>query len=784
MALLYAMVEVDVLHAAPNAPTDQSPVLAEVTVIGVTPLDGSGIDAERVPGAVRIMDAAERRQLGGASIASALETAIASVSINDNAADPFQPDLLYRGFAASPILGTPQGLAVYQNGVRINEAFGDTVNWDLVPDIAIRRTTVAGPNPVYGLNALGGAVVLTMKDAFSADERAVNLSAGQFGVRDVSAETHLRDGDFGLYLAVHGDDRAGWRQFSPDAVRQLYADIGYQRSHWRVDLSLTAADNRLNGQGAAPVQELAVDRTGVFTHPQQIANRLTFLVLNISGELSQRESLQANSFLRNLRALTVNGNTTSYTDCAADSPSPMLCQADGVTPLTDLSGQTVQDPRADARTALGEIDSQAIHSLGVGAGLQWTSTVPLLGRDDHRVLGITVDQSSTRFDSSAVIGTILPDLSIRSAGITVLTPEGGSGTATPVALAAMTRDFAMIYTDTWSVSPSADLTASARYNATTLSLRDQRGTALTGDSHYARLNPALGLTQRFADHLSGYAGYAQSTRVPTPGEIECADPAAPCVLPSSLSSDPPTLRQVVGQTWEMGLRGQADLPITGSNAVIRWSAGVFRTDLKDDLYAVATSLSAGYFRNIPGTRRQGLEMDLHCVTPRTTVFADLSLIEATFRSDLLLPSALNPYADRNGDLQVHTGDRLPGIPMLRMKLGLDHRLGSRWMIGGSLAVNGNEYLRGDEANRMAPLGGYSVMNLHLRFALTGQLEGSLSLNNALNRRYSNFGLLGDPTGIGAPGIPVGAASGDAGVDPRFLSPSAPFSAIAGLRIRF
>jgi outer membrane receptor protein involved in Fe transport len=145
---------------------------------------------------------------------------------------------------------------------------------------------------------------------------------------------------------------------------------------------------------------------------------------------------------------------------------------------------------------------------------------------------------------------------------------------------------------------------------------------------------------------------------------------------------------------------------------------------------------------------------------------------------------LNPFADSNGDLHVHTGDRLPGIPMLRIKLGVDHRLGPRWAVGGTLAINGSQYLRGDEANRLAPLGGFSVFNFHLRCAITGQLEASLSLNNALNRRYANFGLLGDPTGIGAPGIPAGAAIGDAGVDPRFVSPSAPFSAVAGLRIRF
>jgi hypothetical protein len=46
-----------------------------------------------------------------------------------------------------------------------NEAFGDTVNWDLIPNIAIDRADVRTNNPVFGLNALGGAINLQMRRA-------------------------------------------------------------------------------------------------------------------------------------------------------------------------------------------------------------------------------------------------------------------------------------------------------------------------------------------------------------------------------------------------------------------------------------------------------------------------------------------------------------------------------------------------------------------------------------------------------------------------------------------
>jgi hypothetical protein len=84
---------------------------------------------------------------------------VPSVFLSDTESNPFQEDLYYRGFDASPVLGTPQGLAIYQGATRINQHFGDTVLWDLVPSFAIHSIDVVpGSDPVFGLNALGGAI--------------------------------------------------------------------------------------------------------------------------------------------------------------------------------------------------------------------------------------------------------------------------------------------------------------------------------------------------------------------------------------------------------------------------------------------------------------------------------------------------------------------------------------------------------------------------------------------------------------------------------------------------
>jgi iron complex outermembrane receptor protein len=147
---------------AQQSPTDQH-VLDEIIVVGVTPVPGFNVDRDKLPGNVQTFRQSDLTRNGPASVLNALDQQASSVNFNDTLADPFQPEVLFRGFEASPVLGTPQGMAVYQNGVRVNEAFGDTVNWDFIPDIAINRMDVLTATSVFGLNALGGAVSVTMK---------------------------------------------------------------------------------------------------------------------------------------------------------------------------------------------------------------------------------------------------------------------------------------------------------------------------------------------------------------------------------------------------------------------------------------------------------------------------------------------------------------------------------------------------------------------------------------------------------------------------------------------
>ena len=769
--------------AAPTPLLAQDRPVETVTVVAGAPAPGSGIDVDKLPSHIQSLGAANLRAEGSASLTAALEDQMGGVSINDNLDDPFQPDIQYRGFTASPVLGAPEGLAVYQNGVRVNEAFGDSLNWDLIPDMAVNRVTLVSANPVYGLNALGGAVVIDMKTGFTYQGGELELSGGSWGQRGAAAQYGVHTGELGLYVAGRLVDQDGWRAFSPDRVRQAYIDLSYHSARATLDLSVAGADNGLSGQSAAPVQELAVSRSLVFTSPQSNTNRLGFVTLNAGYALNDELSLQATAYVRNYRQRVVNGNTTNVTACAAGPYLGDLCQADGATPLTDDRGAILPDISRGGLAPIGENDVEHIHSVSQGVSLQVTDAADLGRWRNHLTLGGELDEARTRFSSSAEIGVINSALQVERSGLFIDTPEQTPWTATPVSLAASTRHLGLFATDTLNLTPAFALTVSARYNDARIDLADRRGQALSGRNHFSRLNPAIGFSDRLTAAVTAYTGYAEGGRTPTPSEIECANPAAPCLLPSSLSSDPPTLKQVISRTWEAGLRGRfAARP--GGAGQVAWAAGLFRTDLDDDIQGVSTSLSTGYFQNIGGTLRQGAELSLTYQSPRLSLNFSYSYVAATYRASFLLNSPQNPHADSRGDIQVRVGDVLPGVPAHRFKIGGDYQVRPGWVVGADLVYESQQYFRGDESNQMKPLPDFAVLNLHGRYDLNARIAVFVNLVNALDARYANFGLLGDPTGIGAPGIPAGASTNGAGVDNRFESPAPPISFFAGARIRF
>jgi iron complex outermembrane receptor protein len=167
-------------HAQQQPVADTEATLPDVRVIDSTPLLGSLIDPSEVPATTRVLTPADIDRTNVPSLTGAILDNIPSATVNDVSGNSFQPDILFRGFTASPVAGTAQGLAVYVNGVRFNDPFGDTVNWDLIPSIAIDTVNVEASNPVFGLNALGGSVNVGMKNGFTYDGADATLYGGSY----------------------------------------------------------------------------------------------------------------------------------------------------------------------------------------------------------------------------------------------------------------------------------------------------------------------------------------------------------------------------------------------------------------------------------------------------------------------------------------------------------------------------------------------------------------------------------------------------------------------------
>lgn len=754
-------------HAAAQSPPVAT--LPTVEAVGTTPLAAGGVPRDRIPGNTRSLSAADLSREGRPDLVDSLVRLSAGVAVNDAQGNPFAPDVTYRGFTASPLVGTPQGLAVYQNGVRINEAFGDTVNWDLIPEIAIRSVDLVGSNPLFGLNAIGGALSLRMKTGFDSSGGQVNLSGGSFGRVAFGAEYGKQVGNAAAYLAVEAASEDGWRRYSPSRLRRLYGDIGVRSERATLNLSIGAGSNALSGNGPSPVQILSGNRRDVFTWPDRTYNRMNTVQLRGTYELAPAWSLEANAYVRSFRQRTLNADIAEAEACETPGLDDLLCFEDGPPLRTTAGGTVPADLLGDG--VPGAVNRTGTNTLGTGGGAQIVSTEPILGRPARVVFGASYDHSDTDFRGTSEFGTVTADRTVTSSGLVLDEPSAG---VAPVSLKTTTAYWGLFGTGTIELASRLHATIGGRFNTARIELRDRIGTALNGDHDYSRFNPAAGLTWRFHDRATAYAGYAEANRAPTPAELSCADPLLPCTLGAFFLSDPP-LKQVVSRTWEAGLRGT--LPPAWLGGRTTWNIGLFHSDLADDILLVQSEIQGrGYFRNAGDTRRQGIEAGLTWRTERLAVGLDYALVDATFRTAQRLPSPNHPAADADGAIPVEKGDRLPGIPRHRLRLDGEWYATEAWRIGGTLVFNGEQVLRGDEANLLKPIAGYALVNLRTALTITRGVELYGIIRNLFDTRYASFGTLYD--------LDAAAALNPALSDPRTVTPGLPRAVYGGLRFTF
>ncbi len=699
-------------------------------------------------------------------MADALLQKVPSVYINDTSVNPFQPDVQYRGFLASPVVGVAQGLAVYQNGVRINEAFGDTVNWDFIPEKAINRLDVFPSNPIFGLNALGGAISIEMKNGFNYQGREVELRGGSFWRRTAAAQVGMRSGDTAFYIFADALNDNGWRDRSPSELRRIYGDFGVLGDRTEFHVNFTGASNFFGAAAATPIEMLNQRWSAVYTTPQTYKNQLAFLNSTGSYQATDTLAFKGNVYYRGFWQKHVDGNTSDVLPCDPALFPGLLCFDEDDNLLFGLNGQPVPDILNGATP--GSVDRTATAANSYGASAQAASAASLLGFDNQFVIGASVDRGRVSFRAESELGKIEPDLFVTGTGVIINQPDGS---VAPAHVKTGNTYYGIYVTDTIDLTSRLSVTGGGRFNLAQIRLEDQLGTDLNGSHQFSRFNPVIGATYKITPQLGAYAGYSEANRAPTPAELACADPMRPCLLDNFLVADPP-LKQVVAHTYEAGLRGNIDAgPQKGR---IAWNLGLFHTTSDDDIIHVASPITGrGFFQNAGTTLRWGVEAAGSYRSDRWNVYASYSYIDATFQDTFTLLSPGNPLAV-DGLITVTPGNVIPSIPAHRVKAGVEYAVFDNWKIGADFIAVSGQYLRGDEYNRSPMLPGYWLVNLHTTYQITKQVEVFGLVQNLFDKRYYTFGTFFETDEVPFLGL----------TDPRTVGPGAPLAAYAGVRAKW
>jgi outer membrane receptor protein involved in Fe transport len=482
--------------------------------------------------------------------------------------------------------------------------------------------------------------------------------------------------------------------------------------------------------------------------------------------LNKQNQLSGTAYYRRNKMSTYNGDGSELGPCDGDPGE--LCENPGPDEeeLVDLAGNNIE--ALDSLQG-GTINTTETTQQSFGVALQNAFHHQLFGRENQLTGGASYDHSTAHYQADTQLGSLTEDRGVAPGGVYLQESR--------VRLNTETNTYGVFLTDTLSVTDKLDVTVSGRYNISHLYLKDQFGDDLNGSHSFNRINPAAGLTYAFMPELSFYGNYSESTRMPTPMELSCADPAKPCKLPNAFVADPP-LAQVVANTWEAGFRGDLKrLPFEGT---VHWNAGFFHVINNNDIIWQSNGNvnSMGWFENVGKTQRQGAEAGLSglFMDNRLRWSANYTFIDATYQSEFGSPNAAHPQADANGITQVRSGNRIPGIPAHQAKFSTDYDILREWTLGFDMNYNSGQYLRGDEANLTAKIPAFVIFNLRSEYRFNEHVALFGRVNNLFDREYANFGAIGE-TGEVLQGLGL-----DENENARFVGVGAPRAAWIGVRL--
>ena len=738
--------------------------LGKVEVISTTPLPGIGTTIDQVPSNVQSVNAKDITKQHTLELSDYINNNLGGVTITEGQSNPYMADVNFRGFTASPLAGAPQGLSVFQDGVRINEPFGDTVNWGLIPQSAISSINLMpGSNPVFGLNTLGGALSINTKSGASYPGLFAEVMAGSWARRGFNAGYGGQNGNVDYFFTANFNKENGWRDYSQSEVNQAFGKVGWQNETTDLDLSLTVAHNNLNGVQALPKSWLNKPEIG-YTFPDSIGNRMQMLTLKGSHFFTDNHLVGANVYVRNSR---INNFASNTNDCFASTE---------INAGEECDQNLIEAVNIDDQ---GSNEQSSTAQLGYGFAAQYSYLGDVMQHKNQFVAGFSADLGRTKYQSAEQESNFSQDRGAM--------PADDFETETDIK--ARNKYLGLYATDIFSVNDKFHVTLSGRYNYVQVRINDNleanpdTGKFVSGDSNsikhtFNRFNPAIGLNYNPSTTLGFYGGYNEGMRAPTPIELSCADPLTPCRLPTDFLADP-VLDPVISKTFEAGVRGQI-------NANLKWNASVFRTDLRDDIQFISSgnSFNLGYFDNVGDTRRQGLEFGLNGKFEKLNLTANYQFLQATFESPVQFHNENNSSADADGNYTAKSGDYLPNIPKHSLKLRAAYDFTPDLTVGLNMITSGNIFARGDENNSdvNGKVAGYTVFNADANWRFYQNWSGFLKVTNLFDKDYASLGILGTNA--------FNTADKSFNADPttwqaeQFQSPGAPRAAWVGVRYEF
>jgi outer membrane receptor protein involved in Fe transport len=789
----------------------------KVDVVAATPLAGGDLPLNQIPSPVQAATKADIDNSAALDLGDFMNRRLNGVAVNEMQSNPFQPDVNYRGYTASPLLGTPEGISVYVDGVRQNQPFGDVVSWDLIPKNAIETVELMpGSNPLFGLNTLGGALSIQTRDGVTSPGLSGRVIYGSSGRKAVQAEYGGGGATgFNYFLAANAFHESGWRFDSPSDVRQALSRLGWRTASTDLALTATYAYNTLTGNGLQDYRLLQQNYSSVYTVPDTTGNRSPSFNFIARHDVGASLTFSGNAWYRNIRTESINGNANTdaltgqvYQPNAADQAALAAAGYTGY-PTSGANASNTPFPKwrciAQAlrrNNPDATCDAVTIYSKEVQNDYGASGQVTKRSSPNQFTAGAALDRGSVDFTQNTQYGYLNSDRTIK--GVQAW-EDGSTGIDSRVNLHGLTPNWSLFATNTLSLGKQWNITLSGRFNRNTVDNTDRINPvagpgSLDGDYVFQRFNPSAGVTYNPARFVTLFANYSQGSRAPTSIELGCADPNNPCSLPNALASDPP-LKQVVTSTWEAGARGKFEKDF-------RWTIDGFHAINHDDIIFLASQqLGTGYFQNFGETERQGIQASLDGHIRRFTAGLDYTFLAATFQSTEQVDGSANNTSDTalsgtpglDGVITVHPGNRIPLIPKQSGKAWLDVQATKKLVLNFVMIANSSSYARGNENNAYQSDGkyylgpgvspGYAVFNLQAHYSLTPRWQLGVEADNLFDRRYdtaaqlANTVLTAQGTFLARP-YPVNP-NGDYPLQSvTFLSPGAPRRAWIDLRFRW